>query len=369
MAFLELKYNAFGLDINDSSIKMIKLSKNGANFAIDSYNMIKINPGIVEAGVIKNQKALTEAIKSARKTIKGKKITTKYVVASLPEEESFLQVIQMPKMSKEELRSAIVFQAENYIPLPISEVYLDFKAIVPIKDSLDHIDVLVVATPKKVVDLYVSCIKSAGLIPVAMEVESQSLLNAVIKGERTEFPVAVIDMGENTTDFMVFCGHSIRFTYSIPISSAQLTLAISQDLKISPEKAEEIKLKYGIAGSDKKMPAEASKAVDSQIKLLDNLVNQIRKYIDFYQDHASHEHLFAPSGIKKIILCGGGATLKGLPEFLSKQLSLPAEMGDPFANIPFAKKSKTKPEDFLVFATALGLAIRGINIKCEDLND
>ena len=369
MAFLELKYDAFGLDINDSSIKIIKLSKNGANFAVDSYNKIKINPGIVEAGIIKDEKALSEAIKSARKTAKGKRITTKYVVASLPEEESFLQVIQMPKMSQKELKSAVIFQAENYIPLPISEVYMDFKVIVPIKDSLDHTDVLVVATPKKVVDPYVSCIKSAGLIPIAMEVEAQSVLTAVIKNETTEFPAAIIDIGENTTDFIVFCGRSIRFTYSIPISSGQLTLAIAQDLKISPEKAEEIKIKYGIANSDKKMPAESLKAADSQMKLLNNLVNQVKKYIDFYQDHASHEHLFTPSGIKKIILCGGGATLKGLPEFLSKELSLPAEIGDPFANTPLEKKSKINPADFLVFTTALGLAGRGINIKCEDLDD
>src|SRR3989344_4128670 len=337
MAFLDLKYDAFGLDVNDSSVKIIKLIKNGKNFSVASFNKTKIKPGIVESGIIKDQKALAEAIRSACKTVKGKKLNTKHVVASLPEEESFLQVIQMPKMSEKELKSAVVFQAENYIPLPIEEVYLDFEIIVPVKDSLDHTDVLVVATPKKIVDSYVSCLKSAGLIPVAMDVESQSVLASLIKDKTSEFPIAVIDIGENTAEFIVFCGHSIRFTYSIPISSGQLTSAISEDLKISSEKAEEIKIKYGIS--------------------------DIKKYVYFYQEHASHEHLFTPSVIKKIILCGGGATLKGLPEFLTEKLSVQSEIGNPFINIPMTKRDKTDPNDFLSFATALGLALKGVDIK------
>src|SRR3989344_1337826 len=363
MAFLDLKYDAFGLDVNDSSVKIIKLIKNGKNFSVASFNKTKIKPGIVESGIIKDQKALAEAIRSACKTVKGKKLNTKHVVASLPEEESFLQVIQMPKMSEKELKSAVVFQAENYIPLPIEEVYLDFEIIVPVKDSLDHTDVLVVATPKKIVDSYVSCLKSAGLIPVAMDVESQSVLASLIKDKTSEFPIAVIDIGENTAEFIVFCGHSIRFTYSIPISSGQLTSAISEDLKISSEKAEEIKIKYGISDFKKKAPATAVKALKAEEKVLDDLVGQIKKYVYFYQEHASHEHLFTPSVIKKIILCGGGATLKGLPAFLTEKLSVQAEIGNPFINIPMTKRDKTDPNDFLSFAAALGLALKGVDIK------
>jgi len=367
MKFLDLKYDAFGLDINDSSIKIIKLIKKGKNFSVAFFNKTKIKSGIVESGIIKDQKAMADAIKSAFKTVKGKKLNRKYVVASLPEEGSFLQVIQMPKMSEDELKSAVIFQAENYIPLPIEEVYLDFKTIVPIKDSLDHTDVLVVATPKKVVDSYVSCLKLAGFIPVALEVESQSVLTALIKDETSEFPVVVIDIGENTADFIVFCGCSIRFTCSISVSGGQLTSAISEDLKISAEKAESIKIKYGISDFKKKAPAVAVKALQAEEKFLDNFVSQIKKYVDFYQEHASHEHLFVPSGIKKIILCGGGAMLKGLPEFLTEKLSIQTEIGDPFINLPGIKKNKIDPIDFLSFSTAIGLAIRGVNIKSEDI--
>ena len=87
MGFLDLKYDAFGLDINDLSVKIVKLVKNGNNFFVSSFGQTKLKPGIVESGIIKDEKALAEIIKSVCKNVKGKKLNTKYVVASLPEEE------------------------------------------------------------------------------------------------------------------------------------------------------------------------------------------------------------------------------------------------------------------------------------------
>ena len=367
--FLSLKLDAFGLDINDSSVKIIKLGKEKEGFSVSSFNRIDIKPGVVETGIIKDEKTLVKIIKSAYEKVKGKRIKTKYVVASLPEEESFLQVIQMPKMSLEELRSAIIFEAENYIPLPIDQVYLDFNAIIPVKDSLDHIDVLVVATPRHVVDSYVSCIKSAGFIPLILEMESQSIIRALVKNEMSECPLVVIDLGENKADFIVFAGRSIRFTYSIPISQKQLDSALSQLLKVDLDKAEKMKIQYGIKSDKGKVGAGAKKVLQAATPVLEELVSQIKKYINFYEEHASHEHLFCGSGIKKIILCGGGANLKGLPEFLAKRLSIQVEIGDPFMNLPRVKKDKAGFIDFLPFTTALGLAAKGINIKKENIDD
>lgn len=361
MKFLELKYDAFGLDINDLSLKIIKLSKKRKNFALASFNKTKIKPGIVESGIIKDEKLLAYAIRSAYKNVRGEKIDTKYVIASLPEEESFLQVIQMPRMSKDDLKSAVRFEAENYIPLPIDEVYLDFQVINPIKDSLDHIDALVVATPKKIVDSYVSCLKLAGLIPIALEVESQSILSSLIKDETSEYPLAVVDIGENTTDFIVFCGHSIRFTHSMPVSAGQLTSAISENLQVSASKAEDMKIKYGIVDLRGKAAEISKKVFQAESQVLEELVSQIKKYVEFYHNHASHEHIFLESGIKKIILCGGGAQLKGLPKFLTNKLNIETTIADPFINMPQKKNKITDANDFLPFATALGLAARVID--------
>src|SRR3989338_9479720 len=199
-------------------------------------------------------------INDAVATVKGEKLKTKYVIASLPEEKSFSQVIQMPKMKKGELKSAVLFESENYIPLPIDRVYLDFQVIDPIVDHLDHLDVLIIAVEKTIVDSYISCLKQSGLVPIALEVETKAIARTLIKNETSSAPLALIDFGGNNTDFIVFSGHSIRFTSSIPISSQQMTEAISEKLDVDFKKAEEIKIKYGIDGQKKGGETEIGRA-------------------------------------------------------------------------------------------------------------
>lgn len=365
MRLLDLKYDAFGLDINDSSIKILKLVKKHNKFLVVSFGSTNLKPGIIEAGAIKDDKALVEAIRLAVDNVKGKKIKTKHVFFSLPEEKSFLQVIQMPRMSLQELKSAVVFEAENYIPLPIDQVYLDFQ-VIPQKEKLDHIDVLVVATAKETVESYVSCIKAAGLIPLSAEVESQSMVRSLIKNEKTEDPVVLIDLGRDTAGFIVFSGSSVRFTYSIPLPQDKLNAALAKALDISQTEAEKKKIENGLDGFKEEEKTAARKYIDAEEPFFEELLKQIQKYIDFYQEHASHEHLASEGKVKQIILCGGGANLKKLPEFLTKEIGIPTSVADPFTNA-ILLRNKNKNIDFLPFDTALGLALGAIKIEKENI--
>ena len=368
---LTLKPEAFGLDISDLSLKIIKLKKIKNGFDLASFGEEKIKPGIIKGGEIKDEKALSEVIKEALIKVKGEKLKTKYVVASLPEEKAFLQVIQMPRMSEEDLKSAVIYEAENYIPLPIEEVYLDSQVIQPVHNHLDHFDVLIAALPEKTVDPYLSVLKMARLEPVSLEIESLSISRALIKGGVATFPVLLIDLGATRTSFIIFSGHSLRFTSSIPVSSGNFTEIIAKALGVDLAEAEKLKIKYGLEekiqikiknGTEKK--TGRGKIFEALIPPLVDLIQQIKRYLDYYQTHASHEHL-PPNGkgVSKILLCGGGANLKGLPELLSLELKIPVELGNPWVNI-LPESLKEVPElpleKSLAFTTALGLALCGI---------
>ena len=318
--FLNLNPESFGLDINDSSLKIVKTRKKFGLLMPVSFGEKKLSPGIIENGVIKNEEALIKEIKELAAGTKGERLATKYITVSLPEEKSFFQVVQMPKMEKQELKSAIVFEAENYIPMPSEHMYLDFQVVDPIVDHLEHLDVLIVAMEKTMVDSYVSCIKKAGFFPVALESEAQSAVRALIKNETSLSPVVIIDLEGSRADFIVFAGHSIRFTSSM-------------------------------------------QAVD-----LEKLADEIKKYLDFYLTHDSHTHLHLPKngGIEKIILSGAGDNFKGADEFLKKNLGIPVEFGNPLINFS-AKLKKTGLDGLdsnpLAFATAIGLSLRKPEIE------
>jgi len=361
LEFLILQPEAFGLDISDLSLKIIKLKRKGKNLDLASFGEYPIKPGIIKEGEIKKEKELVDIIKNALSKVQGDPIGTKYVIASLPEEKAFLQVITMPRMLEADLKSAVVYEAENYIPVPIAEAYLDSQIVPPV-DHLKDLEVLIAALPKKIVDSYVSCLKQAGLNPLALEIESLSIARALIKDGVTTAPVLLIDLGATRTSFIIFSGHSVRFTSSIPVSAQIFTQNISRVLDISIADAEKLKTKYGLEAKEK-----GKKVFEALIPALTDLIQQIKRLIRYYQTHAPTEHLPANSKkIEKIILCGGGASLKGLSTVLSEELKLPVEIGNPWINI-LPEKKQEKPElpleKSLGYTTAFGLALKGLEKK------
>lgn len=364
LEFLTLKPEAFGLDFSDLSLKIVNLEKKWGKFRLVSFGETPIKPGVIKNGEIKDKKSLVGIIKKAISGIKGKKLKTKYLIASLPEEKAFLQVIQMPFLSKEDLKSAVIYEAENYIPLPIEEVYLDSQVVPPVYNHLDHQDVLITALPRKTVDPYVDCLRQSSLKPLALEIESLAITRALIKGESTTLPILIIDFKRTKTSFIIFSGNSLRFTFSIPVSSQSFTEAISRVMKIDLKKAEGLKLKYGLEARKTK---EGSQVFDALIPPLIDLIEQIKKYLEYYHTHAAHEHL-PPNGkkVEKVFLCGEEANFKGLIDFFSSQLELPIEFGNPWINILTEgqkKVSELPPEKSLSFTSALGLALRAMKDK------
>lgn len=354
---LSLKSEAFGLDISESHLRIVKFKKKGRFLVLASFGEFPIQPGLIKKGEIKDQEALAEIIKDSILKVKGEKIKTNRVIASLPEGKAFLEIIKMPIMEKEELASAVRYEAENYIPLSIDEVYLDFQIVKPIYNHLDHLDVLITAFPKKDVDAYSGLLKKAGLKPLALETESHAVTRALVKNEISPTPVLIIDLGCDETNFIVFSGHGLRFTVTIPISTNIFNQVIAKSLKLSIEQAEKMKIKCGV---DQQYP----KVFEALVPPLADLSEQIKKYIVFYKTHTPDEHLPPDGkGVQKVLLCGDGANLKGLREFFSKQLKMPVELGNPWINISHESEKQVPEISFkqsLKYTTALGLALRAV---------
>ncbi len=358
LEFLTLKQSCFGLDISDLSLRIAKLKERKKVLRLASFGEFPLPKGVIEKGEVKDKKGLSKAIKTICKEAKGEKLKTRYVVASLPEEKSFLQVIQMPIMKKEELKKAVRFEAENYIPLSIEEVYFDSQIVPSVNKKSKHLNVLIAALPKKIVDPYVNAIKDAGLILKALEIEPLSISRALIGEKNIPFTLFLIDIGATRTSIVIFSNSSARFTSTIPVSSQEFTDAVSRNLQIDPIKAEKMKIKYGL---EKK--GSAGKTVfDAIIPCLTDLTEQIRRCIRYYQTHAIGGNLSSGSEkTAKIILCGGGANLKGLENFLAMEFKIPVELGNPWINIlpqPLKEVPEISFKESLGYSTALGLALR-----------
>lgn len=359
--FLTLHPEALGLDLSDLSLKIAKLKKTRTGFRLVSFGSFPVPPGLITQGDIKKEEELLPLIQKALREVRGEKFSTKHVIASLPEEKAFVQVIQLPKMRPQDVVSAVAFESENYIPYPLETVYLDSEILDPLKDSLDHTDALVASLPRAVVDSYVSLLERAGLVPLALEIESLAAARALVPHHIASVPLLVIDCGATRTSFIIFAGKGVRFTASIGISSSQFTQAIARDAGIDLAAAEQLKKTHGLRGKTTK---EGQKVFEALAGPLKDLVGQIKKYMDFYESHADHQHLLGDEKrIQHIVLSGGGANLPGFKEFLSKELKVEVALGNPWVNIFSPQHTLELPpislQESLGYATALGLALRG----------
>jgi type IV pilus assembly protein PilM len=359
MKFFSLKFDTFGFDLSDLSAKIVKLEKKNGKYFFSFFGSFKIEKGLIEGGIIKDEDGLVENLKEGFKKIKIEKIKTKYVVFCLPEEKNLSQIIEMPDLPHEDLEKALRFEIENYIPFPAGEIYFDFIKLPSQKEK--KCNVLILAYEKKIVDSYFRVLKKANLEPVVFEPEILSFQRLIPPSK--DF-VLLVDLGETKTNFGVFSEGLLRFSFSSTFSSSLLTETISKELNVPFEEAEKLKIMFGLEESiflkyetkESIFKKERGKIFDALVPCLSDLLDQIKRILSYF------ESLDPNFKIKKIFLSGGGALLKGLKEFVQLQTEIETEILNPLLVLPLFKEPKISFEEIVEYSCAIGLAKREFSL-------
>lgn len=344
-----------GFDISDRTIKYAAFRARGAP-QIELFGEIPIREGVISGGEIKDENALVAACTSWLRR-EQRKLPSQYVAASLPEEKAFLRIIQLPKVKKDAVGDAVRWEIEANIPLPKEQLLYGYEIIEPIEDSLDHFDVMVTAFPKTIVESYARALVRSGLMPTALELESQAIVRSVIAKIREKKAVIIADIGYTRTSLIVFAGGAIIFTSTFTLGGRDLENNIMKELGVDEKKAHEIKIAYGL--NKKEFEGELFASLSPAISAL---ADEIKRAAGYYKEHAKHRH-GAAEEVSEVLLLGGDANLLGLTTYLSSTLKIPARIADVFTRfaenkihfIPVLPKNQS-----LGYATAIGLALRGI---------
>jgi type IV pilus assembly protein PilM len=346
---LNNKKPAFGLDISGNSFKLIQMDRSGKEIKVKACSEVPVPRGLVVNEIVTDSKNFTYLIKQALDKPQFGQFHGNYVVVSLPESKSFVRVIQIPQMSDSEAEVAVPVEAESFIPLPVDQVYLDWQKIGVTEDSMN---ILIVASPREFIDKYLTLLDAAGLKTAALEVESQSCLRAVLP-PKSQDTVLVVDLDAYRSSLVMVEEGNLQFTSTVPIAGNNFTENIAKILGVSAIKAEEIKKKVGIANT-----ADYPNIKIALLPVLNNLTAEIKSILRFHADHSQKK-------VSKILLVGGSARLKNLTEFLAPQFSefgdLPVEVANPWVGLPELKQPPLNPAQSLGFATAIGLAARGVD--------
>jgi type IV pilus assembly protein PilM len=335
----------FGLDIGHASLKVIQMETTGQTCNVIGYGISNFDSGAIQNGVITNPQAIAKAMHELfEKNLVGK-ITSQRVACSLPTAHTFSRPMAIPATIRKEIIEAINLEAEQYIPIPLNSLYLDYEII---SQDQQNTEVLVVAASKNIVDSYFKVLEMLNLQPVAFEPSinaASRLLQAqgILKSE----PTIIIDIGSITTDIAVF-DKTLLVSSTVNNGSDTITQLISQGLHLAPKQANDAKNQSGIAFSDRQQ-----RIINAMKPMLDNLVHEIQKSVRYYAERATK----SGGKITQLVIVGGGSVMPGLNQYLAKAVRLNAQPIEPWQNINFGNLPMPPDVERAVYITAAGEAI------------
>ncbi|MBI2175220.1 MAG: type IV pilus assembly protein PilM [Parcubacteria group bacterium] len=344
-----------GVDLGSSSFKAVQLRKEREQAVLETYGELSVAPyGEVAQGQsarLPEQKAselLADLIREA-------KITAKEAVVAIPLRSSFVTLIRLPQMPPGELAKAIPIEARRYIPVPISEVVMDWWSVPPSlhiqgvpkgeEDVAEHEEVILVAIHRDVIEKYRALFGKTGLTVKAFEIEAFSSVRAAIGREIN--PLLIVDVGALTTKMIMVDKGVVRSAHSIDRGAQDLTLALSRSLGVDFARAETTKRETGLS------PLPEHREMTSAMEpMLDAIFAEAsRVALDYRRRYGRF--------MERALLSGGGMLLNGVVEHAVERFGVEVERVHAFSKVRYPAFLEPVLKDIgPSFAVAIGLALR-----------
>ena len=351
--------SAVGIDIGSSAIKIVEIKKKKGKAVLETYGSISLGPyAELDIGRVTNL-PIEKIIEALKEVLKQSGVATTSVALSIPVQSSLIFSIELPGQVKEsEIASIVPTEARKYIPVPITEVSLDYF-LLPKKEptfeeannpeitlsTVEKNEVLVVAIQNDAISKYRSLVSQCQLEAGFFEIEIFSSIRANFEHELSL--VLLIDFGASRTKLSLVEFGMVKNFHIINRGGADISDAISKSLDIPFAKAEEMKKEFGFFEN----PAE--KSLSDIIKVhTDYIFSETNNVLLGYEKKYNRT-------ISKVVLTGGGCLMKGLKEVAENNFRAEVEIGHPFSKVSapaFLEKvfETVGPE----FAVSLGLALR-----------
>lgn len=336
-----------GLDISQTGIKAMAIDPK--RWLVLGYGSLDLDPAKVQASFEDPKDTyLTESIASLLgKNVVGT-IDSNHVVVGLPTGKTYSRTFTLPASEEKHVDSAVEIEVDQYIPMPISALYVDHEII---ERSKDTITVVMSAVPRTLVDTCLAAVRSAGLIPLVAEPSINAIARVLAATEDGHLSTLIVDVGAASTDIAVLDGGNIRVTGSVGIGGNTFTLDIAKRLNIALENAHQYKVLSGL------MPGPRQAKIASALEpSLQRIAAEIRKVIRYYSERLSTDRK-----IEQVIIVGGGANVPGIGDFFTNELVMPARVAVPWQKLDFNKLQEPNKQFRPRYIAVAGLASLSVN--------
>ncbi|OHA00687.1 MAG: hypothetical protein A3C07_00500 [Candidatus Sungbacteria bacterium RIFCSPHIGHO2_02_FULL_47_11] len=342
-----------GIDIGMFSVKVVQLRYEGERAILETYGEL------LSEQYFKNAEQITgggflryldnDVATLLKDVLRESNVTAKEAVLSVPATASFVTPISFPRLSEKELESAIPLEARKYVPIPLSEVILDWD-VLETEGEKDSIEVLLIAVSREVVEKFKRVAKLAEIIPLALEIETFSLARSLARYDMV--PTALINFGHTATTLTVVDKGRLQISHSIGRGAQELTKALERGLKVSAARAEALKREVGMSER-----IEEREITSVMTPLVRALFAELERLLSLYNRKS-------PRKIQKVLLAGGGSNLQGMVEYVVSKFGVEVARANPFGRIvsPVFMQPILR-ELGPTFSVAVGLALREITTR------
>ncbi len=351
--------SVIGIDIGASCIKVVQLKKKSGKAVLETYGEVATGPyNNIDQGraTVLGIDKISEALKDL---LKESNTTSVKSGMSISIGSSLILFIKLPTVDERRLYEMVPIEARKYVPVPISEVSLDWwpipkdesvfsefqngqKKIVDDKTT----EVLLVVIHNDALTKNKEIQKLSKLETSFSEIEIFSNMRSVI--EPSTSPQMIMDFGAGSTKVFIVERGILRASHVVNKGSQDITISISKSMNISFDEAEKIKRENGIVGSD----SLSTNVSNISFVTVDYILSETSRLLMNYYKKTGKK-------VERIILTGGGAMLKGLKEKAQSTFEVQVEIADPFSKVEYpaflSEVLKTAGPEFSV---AIGLAIR-----------
>lgn len=337
--------STLGIDIGSHSIKLIEIAEEKGVRILRAAGSMLAPQKTSSASPSTDVEALAYVVKQLVHETGAK---SENVTVALPESQVFTRVIEVPQLSKRELSSAIQWEAEQYIPLPLDQVNVDYTILRDAKTTASgKMEVLLVAAPKMLIERSMNVLEMADLVPVAAETEIISSARAVYPSVSRLKNVMILSLGAQTTDISILHEGIITFARSVSVGGESLSRSLVQALDFSTPQAEEYKKTYGLTKD-----ILEGKLVTAMEPIMATVVSEVKRAVAFFGEKYANEK------IESIILSGGTAKLPGMTAYMTEAVGIETQLANPWNGVQKEARFSVLDTEGPVFTVAVGLALR-----------
>lgn len=329
-----------GLDINHTDIKIM---------AIDPLKWSVLGYGALDVDSTKMKKALeddptyltTNIKKLLAEKIDGE-LPSLNTAISIPTSKTYSRTFTIPASSEKNLQEAVELEVAQYVPIPLSLLYVDYEIIERTKESLT---VTMSAVPQAIIDSILQACDESGLTVSAIEPSINSVARLLKATEDGGLVTIIVDIGPSNTDIAVLDG-SIRVTGGITTGGNTFTLDIAKRLSVALENAHQLKVLNGLN------PGPRQQKITSALEpSLRRITSETRRVIRYYNERISNG-----AKIEQLLIVGGGSNVPGIGEYFTNDLVMPARVASPWQSLDFGSLTQPTKQFRPRYITVAGLA-------------